>query len=177
MLNPSMSSSQRRSRLPRDLSRCPSRVHTQMCAPQACLPTNALFFVVDTSQWHWALMACTDCPGRPSTLGVGQCSVESAWGLMHIVWVPGMHLCQVLFVAWRPSLSACINACRGLTRSPTLKQGALHFCGQGLHRDTGGILVNNSLTLSLGGRCRTRVMQSEHAMRLTAGRARTAARP
>ena len=42
VLNPSMSSSQRRSRLPRDLSRCPSRVHTQMCAPQLCLPSRTI---------------------------------------------------------------------------------------------------------------------------------------
>lgn len=45
VLNPSMSSSQRRSRLPRDLSRCPSRVHTQMRVIQLQLPIHMLSLV------------------------------------------------------------------------------------------------------------------------------------
>jgi len=38
VMNPTLGSDMRRSRLPRDLPSCPSRVHTQMCAPLWRLP-------------------------------------------------------------------------------------------------------------------------------------------
>ncbi|KAK9836337.1 hypothetical protein WJX81_006653 [Elliptochloris bilobata] len=86
VLNPSLGSKDRRSRLPRDISRCPSRVHTQMARKERGEPVTDRSVAEKGRELDRALSTATTRGSRVSARTSCSTSSGMSAGLVHTVF-------------------------------------------------------------------------------------------